>query len=467
MGLRDRLDRPKFHKSNGATATDKSGEETEARHESRPPERLSPSTHLYQQIKLTLHQRLLDHIDAAKLSTPELSAARPEIRDILRQLLKDENPPLNHDEREQLLVDLEHETFGFGPLEPLLADPTIDDILVNRWDEVYIERAGVLIRTNLTFRDNRHLLQIIERIINQVGRRIDESSPMVDARLLDGSRVNAVIPPVSVDGPALSIRRAKQRPLGLRDLAQLGSVSPLMAAMLEAAIKARLNVLISGGSGSGKTTLLNALMHYIGSTERIVSIEDTVELRLSGLHVIRLETRPPNIERQGEVTQRDLVKNALRMRPDRIIVGEVRGPEALDMLQAMNTGHKGSLTTIHANSSRDALARLETMILMAGANLTTEAMRRQISSAIELVVQLNRSADGTRRIVSMCEVAGMEEQMIQLQEIARYQETDTGGHFTATGILPIRYEALQRTGVEIPRQWFTQSGNGQQSAVRR
>jgi pilus assembly protein CpaF len=454
MSLRDRLHRASH------TPAESPAPAQEAAALPRPDQCAAPSSPQYQEIKLALHRRFIDHIDTAKLATAELVGARAEIREILRQLIADANPPLNQDERQQLLVDLEHETFGLGPLEPLLADTTINDILVNRWDAVYVERGGRLERTGLSFRDNMHLLQTIERIVSRVGRRIDESSPMVDARLPDGSRVNAIIPPLAIDGPALSIRRAKQQPMRLVDLHRFGSLDQLMASLLEAAVRARLNILISGGSGSGKTTLLNALVDYIGPSERLVSIEDTVELHLAQLHVVRLETRPPNIERQGEITQRDLVKNALRMRPDRIIVGEVRGPEAFDMLQAMNTGHKGSLTTIHANSPRDALARLETMILMAGVNLATEAMRRQISSAIDLVIQLQRSVDGARRVVSVCEVAGLEEQIIKLHEIARYQETIAGGYFAPTGLLPLRYDALQRTGVQLPRHFFAQPANG-------
>ena len=409
----------------------------------------------YEQIKLALQRQLIEEIDAARLSTTDSSTSRQQIRELLTRLIERENPPLNADERRLLIEDLEHETFGLGPLEPLMRDPTVDDILVNRFDEVYVDRGGRLERTPVAFRDSAHLLQIIERIVVQAGRRIDESSPMVDARLANGSRINAIIPPLAVDGPSLSIRRAKHDPLLIEDLLRFGSLSPAMAGLLEVAVTSKRNILISGGSGSGKTTLLNALVKFVGLHERIVSIEDTVELYFRGLHVVRLETRPPNIERQGEVTQRDLVRNALRMRPDRIIVGEVRGPEAFDMLQAMNTGHKGSLTTIHANSPRDALARLEMMILMAGGNLTSEAMRRQISSAIDLIVQLHRFADGTRRLVSICEIAGMDEQIIKLQELAKFHTsksdgTASHGQFLMTGLLPAFFEELTRTGVPIP-----------------
>ncbi len=438
MGLRDRLSR-------APVAFEPAAE---------PARRPSP----YQQIKRRIQQRLIEHINSGQLALIDSPAARAQVRELLEQLIQEDNPPLNQEERRKLVEDLEHETFGLGPLEPFLRDPAVDDILVNRCDEIYVERAGRLERVQAAFRDDAHLLQVIERIVSRAGRRIDESSPMVDARLPDGSRINAIIPPLAVDGPALSIRRVKEQPLTMDDLLRFGSLNPATASLLEAAVRAKRNILISGGSGSGKTTLLNVLVGYIGASERIVSIEDTVELRLAGLHVVRLETRPPNIEGKGEVTQRDLVRNALRMRPDRIIVGEVRGAEALDMLQAMNTGHKGSLTTIHANSPRDALARLETMILLAGVNLTSEAMRRQIGSAIHLVVQLHRFPDGVRRIVSICEVAGIDEQIIKLQEIIKYQPRAgptpeiSHGEFVTTGILPAFLEELKRAGLQAPPQ---------------
>ena len=424
----------------------------------------------YEHIKQALQHRLIEEIDAARLSTTDSPASRNQIRELLVRLVERSNPPLNTDERIQLIEDLEHETFGLGPLEMLLRDPTIDDILVNGADEVYVDRRGRLERTPVTFRDNAHLIQIIERIVAQAGRRIDESSPMVDARLPNGSRVNAIIPPLAVDGPSLSIRRAKHDPLLMADLLRFGTMSLQMAGLLETAVASKRNILMSGGSGSGKTTLLNALLQYIGTSERVVSIEDTVELNFRGLHVVRLETRPPNIEREGEVTQRDLVRNALRMRPDRIIVGEVRGPEAFDMLQAMNTGHKGSLTTIHANTPRDALARLEMMILMGGGNLTSEGMRRQISSAIDLVIQLHRFPDGTRRIVTISEIAGMDEQIIKLQELAKFVpgKTDgvTGAHgqFLMTGLLPGFFEELKRSGLSIPAHLFAPGSDAPRDA---
>ena len=456
MGLRDRL---------------KGGNETPR--ENTPPPAPKPARHEdredvrrnadYQQIKRTIHRQLIDHIDSDRLVIIDSPEVRKQIRGLLEQILHQDNPPLNQDERRQMIDDLENETFGLGPIEPLLRDPTINDILVNRHDEVFVERYGKLERTAIVFRDNNHLLQVIERIVSRVGRRIDESTPMVDARLPDGSRVNAIIPPLAVDGPSLSIRRAKQIPITMEDMVKLGSLNGVMAALLQAIVKARMNVLISGGSGSGKTTLMNAMITYIPDGERIVSVEDTVELRLQGQHVVRLETRPPNIEGKGEITQRDLIKNALRMRPDRILVGEVRGSEAFDMLQAMNTGHKGSLATVHANTPRDAISRLETMILLAGLNLTSEAMRRQISSAIDLVIQTQRFPDGIRRVVSISEMSGMEGNIIKLQELAKFQYSrgtafnTIRGDFVPTGVLPGCLEDLQRTGVALNTQWFAQA----------
>ena len=443
MGLRDRLTRT--NGSNGTRAVSSEGAQYAAS---------------YQQIKHESHRRLIEELDSAKITIVDSPTAHRQIRQLLERLIDEDNPPLNQDERLRLLEELVYETFGLGPLEPLLRDPTVDDVLVNKWNEVYVERAGKLERVGVEFRDDAHVLQVIERIVSRAGRRIDESSPMVDARLPDGSRVNAIIAPLAVDGPTLSIRRTKQSPWTMDDLQRIGSINPLMAVLLEAAVKARLNILISGGSGSGKTTLLNAMVNYIGKGERVVSIEDTVELRLSGLHVVRLETRPPNIEGEGEITQRDLLRNALRMRPDRIIIGEVRGPEAFDMLQAMNTGHKGSLTTIHANSPRDALSRMETMILMAAGNLTHETMRRHISSAIDIVVQLQRFRDGVRRIVSISEITGFEEQVTKLQEIIKFQVRKgdtfdkTQGEYVATGVLPAFMDELRSTGVQLPPNMF-------------
>ena len=455
MGLRDRLDRTKT--GNGGRPAPSAPLTFERKEE---PAASARHDTTYQQIKLESHRRLIERLDSSRMGAADSPAARRQIRQLLERLVEEDNPPLNQEERRRLVQELEYETFGLGPLEPLLHDSTIDDILVNQYDEVYIERSGRLERVDAMFRDNDHLLQVIERIVTRAGRRIDESSPMVDARLPDGSRVNAIIPPLAVDGPSLSIRRVKANPITMDDLLKYGSANPLIASILEAAVKAKLNILISGGSGSGKTTLLNVIVRYIGRSERLVSIEDTVELQLRQLHVVRLETRPQNIEHEGEVTQRDLLRNALRMRPDRIIVGEVRGPEAFDMLQAMNTGHKGSLTTIHANSPRDALARLETMILMAAGNLTHETMRRHISSAIDVVVQLSRFRDGVRRIVSISEVMGLEEQVIKLQEILRFQERKSDrfdkpeGEFVTTGVLPAFLEQIQMAGIQMPGHLF-------------
>ena len=356
--------------------------------------------------------------------------------------------------------DIQHEVFGLGPIEPLLADPTISDILVNTYRQVYVERNGKLELTPITFRDNAHVMKIMDKIVSSIGRRVDESSPMVDARLPDGSRVNCVIPPVALDGPILSIRRFAVIPLKMEDFLNLRTVTPEMALMLEGVVKARLNVLISGGTGSGKTTLLNVLSGFIPITERIVTIEDAAELQMQQPHVVRLETRPPNIEEKGEITPRALVRNALRMRPDRIIVGEVRGAEVLDMLQAMNTGHEGSLTTIHANSARDSLTRLENMIDIAGVVLPPKVTRQQISSALDVVIQVTRLSDGKRRITSIQEITGMEGDMVSVQEIFSFQQTGVApdgsvrGYFAATGIRPKFVDRLLVRGMAVEDRWF-------------
>jgi pilus assembly protein CpaF len=368
--------------------------------------------------------------------------------------------PLSHAERESLVVEVLDELFGLGPLETLLADRAISDILVNRFDQVYIERNGRLEATDVTFRDDRHLLQIIERIVSAVGRRIDESSPMVDARLKDGSRVNAIIPPLALNGPALSIRRFRTDRLGANDLVTRDSLTAPMLEFLKVAVSCRLNVLVSGGTGAGKTTLLNILSGFIGPSERIVTIEDSAELMLRQRHVVRLETRPANIEGKGNIRQRELVVNALRMRPDRIIVGEVRGEEALDMLQAMNTGHDGSLTTIHANSPRDALYRLDTMVAMANLNIPDRAIRQQVASAIELVIQIARLSDGTRKVTAISEITGMEREMITMQDLFVFEKLGVDedgrvrGRFRATGIRPKCSERFVASGVELPAQMF-------------
>jgi pilus assembly protein CpaF len=371
-------------------------------------------------------------------------------------LLLAENAPLSTIERDRLVSEVHHELFGLGPLEPLLSDPAISDILVNSFANIYIERRGKLEKTGIAFKDNEHLMRVIERIVSTVGRRIDEAQPMVDARLPDGSRVNAIIPPLALDGPVLSIRRFGVDPLKMPMLIEKGALTKEIALLSEMCVRARLNIIISGGTGAGKTTLLNALSAYIPVDERIVTIEDSAELQLQQPHVVRLETRPMNIEGKGEVTQRDLVRNALRMRPDRIVIGEVRGGEAIDMLQAMNTGHDGSLTTIHANSTRDALGRLETMVQMTGMRLSDRAMRQQIASAVNLVIQVARLTDGTRRIISIAEITGMEGDMIVMQEIFQFERTGvdaTGkviGRFRTTGIRPRFAERLKQYGMQLP-----------------
>ncbi len=375
-------------------------------------------------------------------------------------MLISEAMPLSAADRERLIDEVQHELFGLGPLEPLLTDSTISDILVNSPDKIYIERRGKIELTRVNFKDDEHLMRVIERIVSSVGRRIDESSPMVDARLKDGSRVNAIIPPLSIDGPVLSIRRFGAEPLRISALIENRALTKDIAEMLEMCVRARMNMVISGGTGAGKTTLLNALSAYIPENERIVTIEDSAELQLQQPHVVRLETRPPNIEGRGEVAQRDLVRNALRMRPDRIVIGEVRGGEAIDMLQAMNTGHDGSLTTVHANTPRDALSRLETMIQMTGMRLSERAMRQQIAAAINMVLQVARLSDGTRRVTSISEITGMEGETITMQEIFQFERTGVDregvvvGRFRATGIRPRFAERLKAHGMQLPRVFF-------------
>lgn len=410
--------------------------------------------------KNTIHQKLLDIIDLSMIVDMEPSKARAQIREITHNIMNDESVPLPVAARQRLVKEIEDELLGLGPLEPLLADHSISDILVNGAGIVFVERGGKLEQTDIRFKDDNHLLNIIDRIVSRVGRRIDESSPMVDARLKDGSRVNAIIPPLAIDGPSLSIRRFAIDRLSLDDLIQYGSVAPIMKEVLQGIVKAELNVLISGGTGSGKTTLLNVLSGFIPAEERVVTIEDSAELQLQQPHVVRLETRPPNIEGKGEVTQRDLVRNSLRMRPDRIIVGEVRASEALDMLQAMNTGHDGSLTTVHANTARDALTRLENMVSMAGLNLPAKSMRAQIASAIHVVVQLERMEDGKRRLVSVQEIQGMEGDIITMNEIFKFQRTginengDVLGEFQATGLVPKFHEHLRLRGIDLDYSLF-------------
>jgi pilus assembly protein CpaF len=415
---------------------------------------------VYQNLKTKIHRKLIERLDFSSIDLVDQDILGREIGRIVETLISEENTPLSTPERDSLVVDVMHETFGLGPIEPLLSDPDISDILVNRYNMVYIEKFGKLHKVDVTFRDDNHLLQIIDRIVSKIGRRVDESSPYVDARLPDGSRVNAIIPPLALDGPVLSIRRFGVDPLKMSDVLAFGSVTHDMAKILEGCVKARLNILISGGSGTGKTTLLNILSEYIPSDERIVTIEDSAELQLKQEHIVRLETRPANIEGKGEVTQRDLLRNTLRMRPDRIIVGEVRGGEALDMLQAMNTGHDGSLSTIHSNTARDALARLETMVLMAGMDLPQRAIREQIASAINLIVHLQRLSDGSRKVVNISEITGMEGQTIVMQDIFIYEKKGIGpdkrviGEFVPTGVRPWFMEKLRVSGFEISPHMF-------------
>jgi pilus assembly protein CpaF len=416
----------------------------------------------YQSLKGRIHQDLLNRLNLDRLTRVTRAEAEPEVRAVIRDMLDRESQrvPLSFAERESLIGDVLNELFGLGPLEALLKDPEISDILVNNASQVFIERNGRIEDTGVVFRDDQHLMQIIERIVSAVGRRIDESTPMVDARLQDGSRVNAIIPPLALDGPALSIRRFRTDRLAADDLVTRESLTAPMLQFLRATVAARMNIIVSGGTGAGKTTLLNILSSFIGHGERVITIEDAAELTLRQRHVVRLETRPANIEGRGHVKQRHLVVNALRMRPDRIIVGEVRGEEALDMLQAMNTGHDGSLTTIHANSARDALYRLDTMIAMTNLNLPERAVRQQVASAINLVVQVTRMADGTRKVTSISEITGMEQDVITMQEIFAFNKTGVApdgrviGHFRATGVRPKCSEALATTGCQLPMEMF-------------
>ena len=417
----------------------------------------------YYDLKTRIHRQLIERLDLAKLDILPIETVQHQIRRIVEDMLAADDTPLSRQEREQLVLEVEHETFGLGPLEPLMQDPAVSDILVNGSKEVYVERRGKLEPTRVIFRDDAHLMQVIERIVSAVGRRVDESSPMVDARLPDGSRVNAVIPPLALDGPVLSIRRFAADPYRMTDLVEFGTLTSGLAEILRAAVQARLNILVSGGTGAGKTTMLNVLSNAIPTTERIVTIEDSAELQLQQEHVVRLETRPPNIEGQGAVTQRDLVRNALRMRPDRIVVGEVRGPEVLDMLQAMNTGHDGSLSTVHSNSTRDALSRLETMVLMSGISLPVRAMRDYIASALDLMVHVARLSDGTRKVTRVTEVVGMEEDVVTTQDIFMFEQQgiDADGRvqgcFRATGIRPKFSERLERAGIHLGPEVFDPS----------
>jgi pilus assembly protein CpaF len=416
----------------------------------------------YKALKGRIHLKLLEQFDLSTLDTLAPDALRQEIAVMVERLLQEEQAVVNEAERASLVRDIQHEMLGFGPLELLMADPAVSDILVNSWRQVYVERRGRLEPTPVTFTDEKHLLRIIDKIVSLVGRRIDESSPMVDARLPDGSRVNAVIPPIAIDGPMLSIRRFARVPLRMENLTgdALRTLTPDMAQLLQGLVRAKVNMVVSGGTGAGKTTLLNILSGYIPETERVVTIEDAAELQMQQPHVVRLETRPPNIEGRGEVTPRALVRNALRKRPDRIIVGEVRGAEAFDMLQAMNTGHEGSLTTIHANTPRDALARMENMVGMANLNLPHKAARQQIASAITVIVQVLRLVDGRRKVTSIQEITGMEGEVVTMQEIFAFRQTGLGtdgqvqGHFQATGVRPRFCDRLRAFGVQLPETLF-------------
>jgi pilus assembly protein CpaF len=431
----------------------------------RPDESLNPEQLLqlsYQKLKSRIHMRLIESIDIQALITLDQSEPlEAAIERTVHALIEEEKLPLTADECAQVARDVLYETLGLGPLEPLLTDANINDILVNGWNDVWVDRDGCLEETDIHFKDNDHLLHVINRIVARIGRRIDESSPIVDARLPDGSRVNAIIPPLALDGPSLSIRRFREIPFVIDDLIARGTLNENIAKFLSCAVKARLNILISGGTSAGKTTLLNILSSYVSDSERIVTIEDTAELRLQQRHIVRLESRPSNIEGRGSITQRDLVKNALRMRPDRIIVGEVRGAEALDMLQAMNTGHEGSLTTVHANSPRDALSRIETLVLLAGIDLSQRSIREQIGSAFDLIIQVKRLPDGTRRIASIAEITGVEEGIISMQELFEFRQTEfdgskkVQGFHTACGLRPYHESKFKEANIDLPAELFS------------
>jgi pilus assembly protein CpaF len=414
----------------------------------------------FEDLKRHIHAKLVEKLDFTRVKDLQSDALRKDIRRVIEHLCDTENPLLNRVERERLIDEILDETLGFGPLEALLKDPTISDILINGPHNIFVERRGKLEKTDIKFRDNDHLLQIIDRIVSKVGRRVDETSPMVDARLPDGSRVNAIIPPLALDGPSVSIRRFGTNPLKLEDLLNYKAFTPEMAMLMEAAIKSRLNILISGGTGCGKTTLLNTLSSFIPGDERVITIEDAAELQLQQEHVVRLETRPPNIEGKGAVTTRDLVRNALRMRPERIIIGECRGAESLDMLQAMNTGHAGSMTTLHANTPREALSRLETMIMMGGFEMPVKPMRQQMASAIDIIVQANRLQGGPRKVTTVTEVMNMEQDVIIMQDIFRFKQLGIDqngrafGQFEATGVRPTFVQRLESKGIKLPTNLF-------------
>lgn len=425
------------------------------------PKTISEQSRFYTTIKSQLHQRLISRMDLAAAERMSSEQLRVQLGNLVNALVIEDSIPLNESEKKQIVVDLQNEILGLGPLEPLLADPSVTEILVNGFQSVFVEKKGRLQRVVTTFSDDAHLLKIIDKIVARVGRRIDESSPMADARLPDGARVNAIIPPLAIDGPSVSIRRFSVVPLQMKDLVEKQALTSDMARVLAGMVKSKCNILISGGTGSGKTTLLNVMSGYIPENERIITIEDTAELQLQQGHVVRLETRPPNIEGKGEITTRALVRNSLRMRPDRIVLGEVRSDEVIDMLQAMNTGHEGSLTTIHANTSRDALGRLENLVGLGGVQLPVKALRQQIVSAINVIVQVARFTDGSRRIIGIDEVTGMEGDMITMQEIFRFERTGTApdgrviGRFTATGVRPLLLSRMKAFGIEFEESVFT------------
>ena len=418
---------------------------------------------VYQDLKSSVHRDLLSKVDVEKIATVRDERTRAQVLAVIQDLVANLKTPMSGRERERLAIEVADEVFGLGPLEPLLQDPTISDILVNGHKQVYVERAGMLEETNIVFKDDAHLMHIIDKIVSAVGRRVDESSPMVDARLLDGSRINVIIPPLSVDGPNLSVRRFGQIPVSENDLLENKTLTPAMLTLIKGAVSARLNIVVSGGTGAGKTTMLNVLSGYISEKERIVTIEDSAELQLKQRHVVRLECRPANVEGKGAVMQRQLVANSLRMRPNRIIIGEVRGEEALDMLQAMNTGHDGSITTIHANSPRDAIARMETMALMSNLNINEIAVRRQIASAVTIVIQVSRFSDGTRRVTHITEITGMEQDTVSMQDVFVFEKRGVApdgrvlGAFTATGIRPKFADKLKASGIAVPANFFEQS----------
>lgn len=416
----------------------------------------------FEQLKKLIHNKLVDKLDLTRLGDMEPSVLQREVRSVVEHLCDSENPLLNRSERERLVNEVLDEVFGFGPLELLLKEDDIADIMINGPKNIFVERNGRIEKSKVNFNDEEHLRAVLDRIVSRVGRRVDETTPMVDARLPDGSRLNAIIPPLALDGTSLTIRKFGSNPLGLEDLLRFGAFTPEMAMLLEGAMRARLNVLISGGTGSGKTTLLNMLSSFIGNDQRIVTIEDSAELQLQQDHVLRLETRPPNIEGKGGVDARDLVRNALRMRPDRIIIGECRGPETLDMLQAMNTGHEGSLTTIHSNSPRDAIARVETLIQMGGLDIPMKAVRQQFSAAIDLIIQVNRLQGGPRRVTHVTEVMNMEQDTIIMQDIFRHVQDGVSedgkafGHFESTGVRPSFINRLEQSGIRLPQNLFAE-----------